>query len=82
MVRLPSTPVLSRVGFTKDELERIAGKLKIDAWLMLSLVELLDEPKFEYRLGEVDFISLFPTPRRDNKRLPCFAFCLTRRGRR
>jgi len=57
MVKLPSTPALSRVGFTKDELERIAGQLKIDAWLTLSLVELVDEPKFEYRLGEVDYIA-------------------------
>jgi chromosome segregation protein len=57
MVRLPATPTLTGVGFTKDELERLAIQLKLDAWLSLSLVELVDEPTFEYRLGEVDYIA-------------------------
>ena len=57
MVRLPPTPTLTGVGFTKDELERLAIQLKLDAWLSLSLVELVDEPTFEYRLGEVDYIA-------------------------
>lgn len=57
MIRLPPTPTLTGIGFTKEELERLATQLKLDAWLSLSLVELVDEPTFEYRLGEVDYIS-------------------------
>jgi chromosome segregation protein len=57
MMRLPGTPTLTGIGFKKDELERLAGQTQLDAWLALSLVELVDEPTFEYRLGEVDYIS-------------------------
>ena len=57
IIRLPGTPILGSTGFTKDELERLAGQMKLDTWLGLSLVELVDEPIFEYRLGEVDYIA-------------------------
>jgi type III restriction enzyme len=57
MVRLPATPTLTGAGFNKDELEKLAIRLNLDTWIGLSLVELVDVPTFEYRLGEVDYIA-------------------------
>ncbi|MBS0211297.1 MAG: AAA family ATPase [Planctomycetes bacterium] len=57
MIALPGSPLLNCLGFTATELQRIAVKLSVDEWLTLSLVELSDIPRFEYRLGEADYIA-------------------------
>lgn len=56
-VELPSTPLLSRAGFTTGEIEKVARSLAIEQWLSLSLVELGDQPSFEYVRGETDRIA-------------------------
>ncbi len=50
------TPVLSDLGFTQVELQRIAGKMTVDAWIGLATTSLEDQPSFEYRLRENEYI--------------------------
>jgi len=53
---LPTTPFLTRVGFTENDLAKVAAKITPDAWLELSLIVLEDQPIFEYRARESDYI--------------------------
>jgi chromosome segregation protein len=53
---LPPTPVLNKVGFSQADTQKISAKLTIDSWLDLSLVVLDDQPLFEYRAREADYI--------------------------
>ena len=53
---MPSTPVLNKIGFSQSDTQKISSKLTIDSWLDLSLVVLDDQPKFEYRAREADYI--------------------------
>jgi chromosome segregation protein len=53
---LPKCPTLAATGLAGSDLAKIAGKLDADAWLELSLARLEDEPVFEYRVREGDYI--------------------------
>lgn len=53
---LPATPILTTLGFTASELQRIAAKITTDSWLDLSLAVLEDEPVFEYKAREAEYI--------------------------
>lgn len=53
---IPPTPVLNKIGFSQSDTQKISSKLTIDSWLDLSLVVLDDQPKFEYRAREADYI--------------------------
>lgn len=50
------TPTLSRLGLPVSDQKKIAPKLSPDGWLDLSLVELADTPRFEYRAKEAEYI--------------------------
>ncbi|NNU63047.1 TrlF family AAA-like ATPase [Ochrobactrum soli] len=54
--RRSDTPVLSAVGLSSGDLDRIARKLSTDDWLALSLIDIKSEPVFEYRARENDYI--------------------------
>jgi type III restriction enzyme len=54
---LPAVPLLRAAGITDKELGKLAGKLSADTWLDLCVVPLEDQPQFEYRLREDDYIS-------------------------
>lgn len=53
---LPATPTLSAAGFTNQDIEKFARRVTPDKWIELSLVELADVPKFEYRLREGEYV--------------------------
>jgi chromosome segregation protein len=53
---VPNCPVLRSCGFANADLTRIAGKLDEDAWLEISLSRLEDQPEFEYRAREGEYI--------------------------
>jgi hypothetical protein len=53
---LPKCPTLAASGIGPSDLAKIAGKLNPDTWLDLSLTRLEDEPVFEYRVREGDYI--------------------------
>ncbi len=53
---VPKCPVLTASGFANADLLRIAGKLDEDAWLDISLERLADQPAFEYRTRESQYI--------------------------
>lgn len=50
------TPILSGAGFTPGDLNRLAAKMTEDSWLDLSLANLEDQPVFEYRSREAEYI--------------------------
>jgi hypothetical protein len=50
------TPVLSRLGLAITDQKRIAPQITPEGWLELSLTELADFPKFEYRAKENEYI--------------------------
>lgn len=50
------TPVLSRLGFAVSDQKKIVPTLTPDGWLDLSLAEIADTPKFEYRAKEAEYI--------------------------
>ncbi|WLC16296.1 TrlF family AAA-like ATPase [Bradyrhizobium diazoefficiens] len=52
----PRCPTLAATGLGSSDLVKIAGKLDADTWLELSLSRLEDEPVFEYRVREGDYI--------------------------
>jgi len=52
----PETPVLSAVGLTAGNLDRIANNLKPENWLDLSLTPIKSVPVFEYRSREGEYI--------------------------
>ena len=56
---VPVCPVLKSCGLANADLIRIAGKLDEDAWLEISLTRLEDQPLFEYRAREGEYIP-FP----------------------
>jgi len=55
--QLPATPILSSSGLNRSDIERMAGKITPESWLELFLTGLDDEPIFEYRVREEDYIS-------------------------
>lgn len=52
-----NTPLLRGVGFTDNELDRLAQKLSPEEWVELALTELEDIPVFEYRQAEGQYIE-------------------------
>lgn len=52
----PATPTLATAGFTSQDVEKIARRVTPDKWIDLSLVELEDVPRFEYRLREGEYV--------------------------
>lgn len=54
--KVPSCPTLKTCGFAAGDLLRIASKLDEDAWLEISLIRLEDQPEFEYRAREGEYI--------------------------
>jgi type III restriction enzyme len=53
---MPATPQLSSAGFTAPDIEKLATRMTTEDWLELSLVELSDEPAFEYKQREAEYI--------------------------
>jgi chromosome segregation protein len=53
----PNTPQLIAAGFTSADNEKLSARLTSDDWLELSLIELADEPVFEYKQRDADYIS-------------------------
>lgn len=53
---LPACPVLGSCGFAPADLVRVANKLNEDLWLELSLARLEDQPNFEFRVREGEYI--------------------------
>lgn len=53
----PRCPVLLSCGLVQADLNRIASKLNEEGWLELSLQRLEDQPAFEYRVREGDYIA-------------------------
>ncbi|MCC8977572.1 TrlF family AAA-like ATPase [Bradyrhizobium acaciae] len=53
---VPKCAALVAAGIGASDLAKIGGKLDADAWLELSLSRLEDEPVFEYRVREGDYI--------------------------
>lgn len=54
--RRPETPVLSAVGLTNNDLDRIAHSLQPEQWLTLSLTPIGSEPVFEYLAREGEYM--------------------------
>jgi hypothetical protein len=54
--KLPNCPALRASGFGNADLAKIAAKLGEDVWLEISLSRLEDQPQFEYRAREADYI--------------------------
>ncbi len=52
----PETPNLRAAGLTKNDLLKISQKLTPEAWLDLCLTTITDEPIFEYRTRENEYI--------------------------
>lgn len=52
----PETPALMAAGLSGTDLDRIAGNLKPDDWLALSLTPIKSVPVFEYRAREKEYI--------------------------
>ena len=53
---LPNTPNLISLDFTSTDLDRISLKLTPESWLDLLLIPIDDEPIFEYKTREGEFI--------------------------
>lgn len=53
---IPDTPMLSAAGFNKQDIERIAKKIRPEDWLEIALTELEDVPLFEYMQREGEYI--------------------------
>lgn len=54
---LPEAPFLARLDFNRGDIQRIARQITQAGWLQLSLVYPEDEPIFEYRAKENDYIA-------------------------
>ena len=54
--RRPETPSLAACGLTTGEQDRLAGRLKSEEWLALSLTPVKSAPVFEYRTREGEYI--------------------------
>jgi len=52
-----TTPVLTRLGLTVADQKRILPKISPDSWLDLALTPITDQPAFEYRVKEEDFVE-------------------------
>lgn len=53
---VPACPALTAAGLANADLIRIANRLNEDAWLDISLERLADQPAFEYRTRENQYI--------------------------
>ncbi len=53
---LPATPQLTLATFTPPDIDKLAARMTTEDWLELSLVELSDEPAFEYKQREAEYI--------------------------
>ena len=55
---VPATPTLSAADFTKQDIDRIARKLKPEDWIDLAVIDIEDVPKLEYRQREGEYPRL------------------------
>lgn len=53
---MPDCPHLKAAKFNDGDLEKIAERISRQAWLEMSLIELEDQPIFEYRQREAEYI--------------------------
>jgi chromosome segregation protein len=53
---IPETPILIAAGFNKQDIERIAKKIRPEDWLEIAITELEDMPLFEYMQREGEYI--------------------------
>lgn len=53
---IPHTPILSAIGFTPTDISKLASRVSTETWLELALVVLDDQPVFEYRAREGEYI--------------------------
>jgi len=51
------TPVLTRLGLAVADQKRILPKVSPDSWLDLALTPITDQPAFEYRITDEDFVE-------------------------
>lgn len=51
------TPVLTRLGLNVADQKRVLPKISPDSWLDLALTPITDQPSFEYRVKEEDFVE-------------------------
>ena len=54
---LPETPALHRSGLTNGDLTKIRDNLSIESWIELALADIQDQPVFEYRKREGEYID-------------------------
>ncbi len=54
---LPNTPKMNSAGFSRQDIEKVARKLRPETWLDLALAELEDTPIFEYKQREDEYIK-------------------------
>lgn len=55
-IRSETAPTLTRLGLAVADLKRLAPRLTPDGWLDLSLTPLTDQPEFQYRSREGEYI--------------------------
>jgi type III restriction enzyme len=53
----PPTPKLSSIGFTQNDLKKLAEKITVENFIDIYLVKLDDLPVFEYRTREGEYID-------------------------
>lgn len=54
--KVPQAPKFTEAGFTEIEINKICSRVKPETWIDLSLISLSDQPKFEYRTREDQYI--------------------------
>ncbi|HUO08334.1 MAG TPA: AAA family ATPase [Phycisphaerae bacterium] len=54
---IPDVPRISAAGFSRQDIEKVARKLKPEGWLEISLTDLNDSPAFEYKQREGEYIK-------------------------
>lgn len=54
---LPTTPILSRLNFTPNDLRKMAEKITLKNWIDLFLIQLDDVPLFQYKTREGEYIE-------------------------
>jgi chromosome segregation protein len=54
--RIPAAPALVQVGYTPNDIKRVATQIKPDDWIGLALTPLEDVPTFSYRAREGEYI--------------------------
>ena len=54
---LPETPLLLQCDLTTQDIRRIRDYLSIESWISLALMDVKDQPNFQYRKRDDDYIE-------------------------